>query len=133
MDKARNILKAIGALLPILYCGGLVYYFLNTAGSVGVATEIGLGPTLLGLTGVGLLFCIPLFLKLIKLFNGPRAPSSDGSDGPDNGGGSGFDPDAVIARYLANRPSQATTIAPPAPPTKVGEWTKPSGFGRKTR
>ena len=36
--------------------------------------EIGLGPTVLGLAVVGLLFCIPLILKIMRLF--ARPPSS---------------------------------------------------------
>jgi hypothetical protein len=51
---------------PILYCGGLLYYFLDFSGSVQEAEMDGLGPTLLGLGVVGLLFCIPFIVKIVR-------------------------------------------------------------------
>jgi hypothetical protein len=134
--KVKSGFGVIAALLPVLYCGGLLYYFIDTSGSIHQASEIGLGPTLAGLAAVGLLFCIPLFLKIARFLSGPRSPGSDGSGGPDksgSGGESGFDAAAVVDRYLASRPAEhasAPVIAPRA--TQVAAPGKRSGFGRKS-
>jgi hypothetical protein len=74
--QAKSVFGVIAALVPVLYCGGLLYYFLDNTGSVEDATAIGLGPTLLGLGAIGLIFCIPLIVKAVRLFSGPRSPES---------------------------------------------------------
>lgn len=78
---ARSIGGVIGALVPILYCAGLAYYFFDLSGSVKQVQTDGLGPTVMGLGTVGLLFCIPLILKVIQLLAGPRTPGGPGPDG----------------------------------------------------
>jgi len=55
-EPLKSEFGVIGALVPILYCGSLLYYFLDFSGSVQEAETDGLGPTLLGLGAVGLLF-----------------------------------------------------------------------------
>ncbi len=132
----KSVLGVIGALLPIIYCGGLIYYFLDLTGSVREADTIGLGPTLIGLTVVGLLFCIPLIVKIVRIFLGPRSPGPSGRGGQDastRDGKDGFDPDAAVARYLAQRSAETAPGTPPAPPAhESGPATRPS-FGRKIR
>ena len=127
----------LSALMPVVYCGGLLYYFLDLSGSVQEAEEIGLGPTVLGLGAVGLLFSIPLILKILRLFRKPRPPGVGGGrpmgDDDDDGG---FDADAVIARYLARRAVEEAAAPAPRPARQMGGPAKhPSsprpGFGRK--
>ena len=72
MRTLKSVFGVIGALVPILYCGGLLYYFIDSSGSLQDAERNGLGPTLLGLGTVGLFFCIPLIVKVVRIFAGPR-------------------------------------------------------------
>ncbi len=85
---------------------------------------------MLGLGVVGLLFCIPLIIKIARLFAGPHSPVS-GGPGDTSPRDGGFDADAVVARYLARQSEQAARDAS-APPTleSGGLATRPS-FGRK--
>ena len=137
MRTLKPAFGVIGALVPVLYWGGLFYYFFNVAGSVQEAEEIGLGPTLLGLGVVGLLFCIPLIVKIVRIFAEQRSPGSGGSGGPDastHDDEGGFDADAVVARYMARRSAEAAFGSPAAPPAREGGGpARRSGFGRKTR
>ena len=135
MRSLRLVFGVIAALVPIVYCGYLVYYFLGVSGSVTEAKAIGLGPTLLGLAIVGLLFCIPLIIRIVRIFARPHSPGSGGRpDRPPHDGGPGFDADAVVARYLARRSGEADHGSPttsPAPDSS-GPARRPS-FGRKIR
>ena len=81
------------------------------------------GPTVVGLVVLGFLFSIPLILKLGRFIPGPRPPRPGDPDEPDAGS---FDPDAAIARYMANRrwkPAAAPAARPaykgPAPAKTV--------------
>jgi hypothetical protein len=136
MLTLKSVLGVIGGLVAVLYCGGLLYYFLDLSGSVHEAEEIGLGPTLVGLGAIGLLFCIVLIVRIIRIFfAGPRLPGSGGRSRPDastHDGDGGFDADAVLARYLARRSPEADAGAPAAPPAPEGggPTIRPS-FGRK--
>ena len=130
-NTAQTIKSAFGlirAVLPVLYCGGLLIYFLDF-GSLQDIADMGLGPTVLGLSLVGLLFCIPLLLKIVRIFARPRSPGS-GPDKPEDE--NGFDADAAIARYLAQRSAEADTSPSPAPraPQNRGP-VKRASFGRK--
>ena len=130
MRTLKSTFGVMGAFLPMLYCGGLLYYFLDISGSVKEATDSGLGPTLLGLGIAGLLFFIPLILKVVRLFARPRPPGSgNGPDVPAHDDEGGFDADAAIARYMAQRPVEAASNAP-APAPKGGMAGRP-GFGRR--
>ncbi len=138
MQSLRSGFGVISAILPIVYFGGLLYYFLDQAGSLQEAENMGLGPTLLGLGIVGLLFCIPLIYRIVRLIMGPGSRGSDGSGGGPDASGSdekgGFDADAVVARYMAQRSAEAS--APQTTLTAAPEQRRPSGrpgFGRKTR
>lgn len=129
MRNLKSFLGVAGALLPILYCAGLVYYFLDLSGSVHEAEEVGLGPTVLGLGVVGLLFSIPLVIKVVRLL-ARRSPPGSGDSDPRSDGG--FDADAVIARYQARRtqdPAPGGTPIAPRPRTGAPR----SGFGRRNR
>ena len=117
MRDGKSILGVAGALLPVLYCGGLVYYFVDFSGSMREAQEIGLGPTVLGLGAIGLLLSIPLILKVLRLVaksTPPRRPDDDG----------GFDADAVIARYKSRQAEE------PTPPHR-GRRVAPSRFSAR--
>ena len=137
MRRVSATAIAIGALPPIIYCGWLLYYFLNLSGSVEEAEAEGLGPTLLGLATVGLIFCIVLIAALVWIFVRPRSPGSGrrgGPEGPRDDGDGALDADAVIARYMAARSPEAAPGAPAAPPAGGGGGpARPVSFGRKIR
>jgi hypothetical protein len=132
MEAFRSAFGMIRLFMPVVYCGGLLVYFLwVSGGSLDVANIIGLGPTLLGLGVVGLVFCIPLGLRLFQLF-GRRPPG-----GPDGSDDEGFDPDAAIARYMASqrsaeRPAPPPSYSAPRPAPKGSGPARPTGFGRRT-
>jgi hypothetical protein len=140
MQTVKSVFGVTRALLPVLYLGGLAVYFMRVSGgSMEGIQVLGLGPTILGLGALGFLFCIPLILKVGKLFNRPpgsgRRPSKDDDDD-----GGGFDADAAIARYMASKRSEESAPSAPAPrpaprPTSNGggfqSGPKPTGFGRR--
>jgi hypothetical protein len=132
MRTLKSVFGVIGALFPVVYCGGLIYYFFDVSGSWQNAQEIGLGPTLLGLGAVGLLFCIPLIVKIVGIFVGPRSPGRGGPNASTHD--AEFDADAVVARYMARRSTDAAPGSPAAPPAHDGGGPagRPS-FGRKVR
>ena len=136
METFKTAVGLIRALFPVIYFGSLLYYFFDVSGgSMENADTLGLGPTLLGLGIVGLLFCIPLAFRIVRILKGPRAPRSGGGPGrpaPDDD--DGFDADAVVARYLAQQPVEAIPASPaPRPAPKGGGPTPTTGFGRRTR
>ncbi|MBC9033531.1 hypothetical protein IAG41_14135 [Sphingomonas sp. JC676] len=127
--------KLILAFLPVVYCGWLLFYFLDQRGGNDGPVVEGLGPTVIGLGVVGLLFCIPLVFKLIRLVVTPRGPESDARH-PDTAAPneeSSFDADAALARYLARKQAEAQgPSSSPASfsPQQDGAPQRPS-FGRK--
>jgi hypothetical protein len=133
----KSVFGVIGALVPIIYCGYLLYYFVDLTGSPQEAEMNGLGPTLLGLGIVALLFCIVLIVKIVRMFAGPRSPGWGGRGGPDastDDSAGGFDADAAVARYMARRSAEAAAGPGAAPPAR--ERGGPAGrvnFGRKIR
>ena len=132
MDTFKTAFGVARALFPVVYFCGLLSYFLDVSGgSIHQAWEIGLGPTILGLGFVGLLFCIPLALRIVRILNRPRTPGSGpGRSAPDDD--DGFDADAVVARYLAQRPAEAIPASPaPRSAPKSGGPARPTGFGRR--
>jgi hypothetical protein len=118
----KSVIGVIAALVPILYCCGLLYYFLDVSGSPQEATRDGLGPTLLGLGAVALVFTIPLIVKIVLLVSGTRPPGS--------GAPGSFDADAVIARYMARGDTSGASAARSL--SQSGEIPKRPGFGRKS-
>jgi len=133
MRMLKSVFGVAGAVVPVLYCGGLLYYFVDLSGSVQQVTEIGLGPTVLGLGIVGLLFSIPLILKVVRIFARPPSPGSgSGPDAPARDEESGFDADAAIARYMAQRSLETVPDAPVVSPTRKGGGpARRASFGRK--
>jgi hypothetical protein len=132
VETVKTALGLTRALVPILYCGALLFYFFDVGGSVEGVEMLGLGPTLLGLGIVGLLFCIPLVIKIVRIFAAPRSPGSGG--GPDKStddDDNGFDADAAIARYKAQRSQEAAPNAPSRPAREGGGPAKRAGFGRR--
>ncbi len=126
--RDRKSLFGVGSvLLPVLYCAGLLYYFLDFSGSVQEAEAIGLGPTVLGLGVIGLLFSIPMIMKAGRLVGRARARRPD-DDEPDTG--SSIDADAAIARYKA-RQAEERDSTPVAPPPRTS--APRTGFGRRNR
>jgi hypothetical protein len=130
--RTNPTFRAIGAIVPFFYFGGLLIYFIRQGGSVEGAISIGLGPTLLGLAVAELLFSIPLIVVIFLIFRRSRPRRSDGHGGPSGprDGENAFDADAVVARYLARGPAP-TAASPPAP--SPGNAPKPTGFGRRGR
>lgn len=125
-------LKLIGALLPVAYCGWLFFHFLGFRGADGALLADGLGPTVLGLGAIALLFCIPLVFRLLKLIASPRAPVPEGRRSTEEVPvEAAFDADAALARYMARKATVADTQpeAAPLPPSGVPA-PRPS-FGRK--
>ena len=133
----RSGFGVIRAVVPIVYCGGLIYYFVDLSGSMEEAKADGLGPTVLGLGAVGVLFSIPLIMKIVRLFAGPRSPGSSGHgrpDAPTPDGESGFDADAAVARYMERRSTEAGPVSPTSPPAREGGAPATrSSFGRKIK
>jgi hypothetical protein len=143
LGSFKSIFDVIKALLPVLYCGYLLYYFLGVGGSLQGVGDIGLGPTVLGLAGVGVLFCIPLILKIRRLLHARRTPGSGGDapkDNDDDDGGAAAD--AVIARYMARKAAEESAGKPAAsfasagtgaasPAPQSGGPAKRPGFGRR--
>jgi hypothetical protein len=142
MRSLKLIFGLVGLALPVVYCGGLFFYFLELGGSVRDSTAIGLGPTLLGLGIVGLLFFIPLVLKSLRDLKAWRASRPEVEYVPADYAPQAapvpvpegeFDPDAALARYMARRnaadPAPAPA-APPAAPALGGSPPRPT-FGRK--
>jgi hypothetical protein len=141
MPTLKSVYRLIVVLVPVVYCGWLLYYFLNLSGSVQEAVAEGLGPTLVGLAAVGVLFLIlfivMIVVMIVRIFAGPRSPGSGGRGGPDAStpdDEGGFDADAVLARYMARRSAEAAPGSPAAPPAPEGGGParRPS-FGRKIR
>ena len=133
MRSLKSVVIVIGALVPVIYCGSLLYYFLDLTGSVEEARTNGLGPTLLGLGLIGLLFCVALVIKVVRMFGGSRPRSGGGPGAPTLDDDGGLDADAVIARYMA-RQSASLAFSTPASPRPEGHApARHTGFGRKNR
>jgi hypothetical protein len=137
MRSLKSVFGVSGALMPVIYCGGLLYYFIDLSESMDEATKSGLGPTELGLGAVGLLFCIPLLVKVVRFFGKLRSPASSGRGDPDastKDDEKGFDADAVLARYMARQSAEVSPGAPAAPPAhEGGEAVSRPSFGRRIR
>ncbi|MBN8806974.1 MAG: hypothetical protein J0I47_01860 [Sphingomonas sp.] len=137
MKSTKTMLGLAFALVPILYCGGLVYY-LNAAprhvegvlgvpgGATGGMTQQ-IGPTVLGLGALGVIFAFVFVLKLMRAATGktPEVAAADSASDE----GEPFDADAALARYMARK--AAGTIDAPAAPTSEAAVPAPRGFGRK--
>jgi hypothetical protein len=133
MKPIKSVVGLIAALVPIAYCGGLVYYFVGVPGRLqssvglpsgatdGVATQ--LGPTVIGLGAFGVLFAFIFILRLMR--SATTQPPAKRMAKVEIDEGEPFDADAALARYMAKK--AAGEIAEPAPPPS----TPVAGFGRK--
>lgn len=134
MRTMKSVFGLVGAAVPVLYCGGLLIYFAGVERWTGVPVGDGLNPTMFGLGAIGLLFLIPLVLKILRFAGRPGAPGSGSGGRADEsaqGERSDFDPDAAIARYLAQRSSGAPNPASPPAPHEGGRPVRQTGFGRR--
>ena len=131
-----SVFGIIGGLIPLVYIGWLLRHFIGVGGdSPGGVAMIGLGPTVIGLTLVGILFALPLIIKLLRAVSGTnRVPGARAETaGELSAETQGFDADAAFANYMRNR----DTASPPLNATDAaidgsGPFTpRPGGFGRK--
>jgi hypothetical protein len=131
MEPIKSGFGVMRALMPVLYCGGLYYYL--SSGTFGPeGTTPGMSPNMLVIICAGgLLFSIPLILKLVRIFARAHSPGRDIAHTSDDDAG-GFDPDAAIARYMASRSVDAAPDAPAARPAHTGGGpARRAGFGRR--
>jgi hypothetical protein len=134
MRTIKSIFGLVAAAIPILYCGGLLLYFNRVRTASAGLLDRALGPTMLGLGVIGLLFLIPFVLKFRRLVAPPAAPGSGsgrrGKEAPQEER-SDFDADAALARYLAQRPSGAPSPTSTHPPQVGGRPVRQAAFGRR--
>ncbi|NYT40455.1 hypothetical protein HZY97_06785 [Sphingomonas sp. R-74633] len=109
-------IKLILSLLPLLYIGGMLYYFTGFKGWSDGPLAGGLGPTVIGLAVVGMILCVPIVAWLIRSLVAPRGPVvvKNGkiveiADAP------AFDADAALARYLERKAAGQGVEIPPDP------------------
>lgn len=140
---AKSSMSLIGMLLPLLYFGGLIYYFSGVGGGTlqGII-DIGLGPTMFGLSALGLLFAIKPVMLLIRFLAGlsggatpAPSPRRNSADTDESLGSSDFNADDALARYIAKRnaaPVESDGLsAARAEPNVAAASPRPS-FGRKS-
>ena len=114
MRTSKNWFGLVGALLPVLFCGGLLLYFNNVRGAFGGLLDGQLGPTMFGLGVFFMLFLVVFLLKLWKLAGGAPASSPGArADAALQAEQSDFDADAALARYLSRRDGPTATRPPP--------------------
>jgi hypothetical protein len=122
MKTAKSFIGLVAALLPILYIGGLLFWFSRLNNATYGLFDRALSPTMFGLAAIGLVFVLLFALKLWRMSRPPVMPRSGGAGPALEEEKSDFDPDAALARYLARR------NAAPVPP---GDRPPPGSFGRK--
>ena len=92
---------------------------------------MGLGPTLLGLGALGLLFMVPLIARLVRLAMTSSSPDARGgfvaSEPVEE---ETFDADAALARYLARKAEGGEDAPSVADPASTPDAARPV-FGRK--
>ncbi|MDR3528544.1 MAG: hypothetical protein P4L57_14835 [Rhizomicrobium sp.] len=138
MESLRPVIGIFKTVVPIVYCGALLYYFIGYSGSLEDAQTLGLSPFLIGLASVGLIFSIILVFKLAMIVLALRTPRpGERKQGGASPSDTSFDADAVVARYLARqgdggvpRPPLPTAAPKPAAPQYGGP--PKSSFGRRT-
>lgn len=137
-----GVIAFICGLLPIVYIGWLLRHFMSVGGgSFDGVVGIGLGPTVLGLAIIGLLFALPLIIKLLRGVSGVnRVPGASLNAGLKAGEISStetanFDADAAFANYMRNRDPAAVTTTEDAAAgdgaARDSITPRPGGFGRK--
>lgn len=133
-----KVLGVMVGLIPILYIGWLLYYFVGVGGGTaeGVA-GIGLGPTVIGLSIVGLLFALPLIIKLLRATTGVNRVPGASFDAKLKPGEvvvePEFDADAAFASYMRKREAGVVgdVSVDPAGDAPAPFSPRPTSFGRK--
>lgn len=135
-----KVIGVIAGLVPLIYIGWLLRHFVGVGGGTaeGVAF-IGLGPTVIGLSIVGLLFALPLIIKLLRVMTGVNRVPGAGFDAKLKPGevsdAPAFDPDAAFANYMRGR--EQSGEASPVESVSFGATgddgapVRSAGFGRK--
>lgn len=140
MDKSLGkVLGIMVGLIPIVYIGWLLYYFVGVGGGTaeGVA-GIGLGPTVIGLSIVGLLFALPLIIKLLRATTGVNRVPGASFEAKLKPGEvvvePEFDADAAFASYMRKREAGVVgdVTVDPADNAPTPYAPRPASFGRKT-
>ncbi|MBK6414391.1 hypothetical protein [Sphingopyxis sp.] len=135
-----KVLGVIGGLIPLVWIGWLLRHFVGVGGGTaeGVA-GIGLGPTVIGLSIVGLLFALPLIIKLLRATTGvDRVPGASFETKLKPGEvvvEPAFDADAAFANYMRKREAGVVgnvSVNPADHESSEPFAPRPSGFGRKS-
>ena len=126
----RGVVAWLGALIPVVWIGYLLWHFAGVGGNTAEGiVGIGLGPTVLGLSIIALLFLVGPLIKLIRVASGSnRVPGASIKVDEDLPATEGFDADAAFANYMSKRadnPQPVVEEAPAAAPVRPQ-------FGRKT-
>ena len=124
-----GVFRWLLALIPVVWIGYLLWHFAGVGGNTAQGiVGIGLGPTVLGLSIIALLFLIGPLVKLIRAASGGnRIPGAGVKVGDDLPTTEGFDADAAFANYMSKRaegPPPAVEEVPAAAPVRPQ-------FGRK--
>ena len=118
MRTVRDWFGLVGALLPVLFCGGFLLYFNQFRSATGGLFDSALGPTMFGIGAFFILFLVLFLVKLWRFASPPAAGPGARAAAALEAEQSDFDADAALARYLARRDG-----IPPA--------DRPLSFGRK--
>lgn len=127
-----SVLGIVGVLAPLVFIGAFLRYFMGVGGdSFEGVVGIGLGPTVLGLAGVGLFFMVPVIVKLLRLTGGagPK-PGARAAEPPTET--EGFDADAALANYMRHRAEEPGAGPAASRSDEPRPFGNPGGFGRKT-
>jgi hypothetical protein len=120
-----GVFRWLLALIPVAYIGFFLWHFMGVGGnSMEGIVGIGLGPTVLGLSIIALLFLIGPLVKLLRVASGAnRVPGAAVKVGDDLPATEGFDADA----YMSKR-GEAPAVPEEASPR--ADTPRPQ-FGRK--
>ncbi len=136
MESARKWVSLLAGLLPIAYCGGLVWYFTDMGGLNNPILSQELKPTIIGLALVGLVFIAMFAFRVWRANSGPGSDTGEPGEPKPRGFVSALDQDddvdhsnadAMIARYLAQRSTPTGTHESPI------EAPRGATFGRRVR
>jgi hypothetical protein len=135
MKSAKTVIGLFFAALPILYFGGMAYYLHAVPGRLeamfglpggatdGVSSE--LGPTILGLGAIVVLFAFFFLLKVVRTASRTSPVAVAGEMADDEP----FDADAALARYLARKAAGELDVMPVIETPSASASVR--GFGRK--
>ena len=126
----RGVFAWLAALIPVAWIGYLLWHFIGVGGNTAQGVVgIGLGPTVLGLSIIALLFLIGPLIKLIRVASGSnRVPGSSVKVDDTLPATEGFDADAAFAHYMSKRVENPTPVVEEVPDAAPA---RPQ-FGRKT-